>query len=178
MSNIIKMIDDDIIIQKVENDINKEKKDNNENNNYEFITICNNLLDKITEDYKRNKEDIQKLKKMYMIDIKNAKKNKSKKDNKMNSGITKQQKVPPKLCKLLNINQNITMSRVEITKKIYDLIQQRNLYYKDDKRVFRADNDFKKVFNLPDSVNDSIDPKDKNGFNFYTLQSHIKKCYN
>lgn len=143
-----------------------------------FIQMCDNLIDKLTDEYKKNKEEIQKLKKQYQTDMKTAKIKKSTKPiKKPTSGITMVQRVPVKLCNLLNLDTDTNLSRIELTKKLYVLLEDRNLYSPDDKRVFRADDDFKLAFGLPDSVNESTDPKDKTGFNFYTLQSHIKQCY-
>jgi hypothetical protein len=158
--------------------VNEEITVTNQTENPTFLQMCDNLIDKLTDEYKRNKDDIQKLKKQYLLDIKAAK---SKKNinlvKKAESGITMAQKVPLPLCKLLGLETDTTISRIELTKKIYALLEDRELYYKNDKRVFRADNDFMVAFSLTESVNESVDPKDKNGFNFYTLQSYIKKCY-
>lgn len=168
--------DSTTIIQMVNNgeDIVIGSKKKSESN---FLNACDELLKQLTVDYKRNKEDILKLKKMYQHSVKNSEKAKQKKKH---SGITKPQLVPKDLCKLLDLDQNnpVYKSRIEITKEIYELLHSRGLYYQQDKRVLRADEEIKKIFNLPDTVNNSIDPKDKQGFNFYTLQSYIKQCYN
>ena len=161
-------------------DMNDQNNQNNIIKNKiepEFITSCNNLLKRIETDNKYYRDEIKKIKKLYHQDIKSAKKYRNKKGSDRTSGITGEQQVPSGIAKLLNLKEGSVMSRVELTKKIYNLLDERGLRYENDKRVLRADEEIKKVFNLPDDVNNSITATDKNGFNFYNFQTYLAKCY-
>ena len=46
-----------------------------------------------------------------------------------------------------------------------------------DKRILRTDPDIRRVLGVTEEVDMSIDPKDPNGLNFFTLQKHIAKVY-
>ena len=70
------------------------------------------------------------------------------------------------------------MSRPEFTKNFYKTLISKNLIYEKDKRILRVDDQISKILNIPMSVNNSIDHKDKNGFNFYNVQKYIAKCFN
>jgi hypothetical protein len=70
------------------------------------------------------------------------------------------------------------MSRPEFTKRFYKLLEQRSLYYAEDKRVLRVDKEISNVLKIPMDVNGSIYYKDPKGFNFYNVQKYIAKCYN
>jgi chromatin remodeling complex protein RSC6 len=145
---------------------------------YNFTQAYNDLLKKMNQDHKDQVNELKKLMKQHKVDIKNSHNKKANSGKKKQTGFTKPEVVPDNIAKLLDLDKGSSMPRTEVTKEIYKVIQSKGLHYADDKRVFRADKELKKVFNLPDSVNKSTDPKDKSGFNFYNLQSYIAKCYN
>ena len=41
----------------------------------------------------------------------------------------------------------------------------------------RADKKLMSLFSLPSSVNKATDPSDEKAFTFFTIQTHIKKCF-
>ena len=143
-----------------------------------FIIKCDALLEKITKDYRANRDAIRDLKKQYKQEMKAAKKNSRKRKTNKKTGFTKSEIVPPKLAKLIGVEKGTTMPRTQLTKEIYAVIKERGLYYENDKRVLRADKELKKIFHLSDDVNKSIDPHDENGFNFFNIQTYIALCYN
>jgi len=143
----------------------------------EFIKQCDVLLIKINKNYKEQKSEIKNLIKLHKKELKTARRYKKGKQNRDKTGFTKPTIVPDKLSSLIGLERGTIMSRTELTKLIYHELHKRDLYYKNDKRVLRADNEIRKIFNLPESVNQSVDPKDKNGFNFYNLQKYIARCY-
>ena len=126
---------------------------------------------KVLKDLKLN---IKKLESSYQHDINKAVKVKKRKagPNKP-TGFVKELELVKELADLINVPEGTKISMPTYTKKFYEMLKREHLYYENDGRVLRANDQIKKVFNLPDSVNDSTDYKDKNGFNFYTLQKHI-----
>ena len=144
----------------------------------EFTIKCNNLLDRINKNYREHRDEIKNLIKLHKKEIKLNKKTKPEKIKREMTGFTKPTIVPDKLVKLFKLRKGCVMSRVELTKLFYKMFKEKNLYYADDKRIFRANNDIKKALNLPDRVNDSIDAHDANGFNFYNIQTYLAECYN
>jgi|AntRauTorckE6833_2_1112554.scaffolds.fasta_scaffold58899_2 chromatin remodeling complex protein RSC6 len=171
---------EDNIISSEEVKKNQKPEDINEINDMitNFDNMCDNILIKITEDYKSQKEEIRKLKLKYHQDIKKAKKVKTQVKVKKATGFTKTELVPYGLTRIINVAEGTILSRTQVTKKVYGYIKQNNLYYEKNKRVLRADSLLKEVFNLSDYVNKSTNEKDKNGFNFYNIQKYISKCYN
>ncbi|CAH6421794.1 Hypothetical protein KVN_LOCUS481 [uncultured virus] len=162
--------------QNIQPDVNNIDKSNVIED--KFLKYSSEIIAKINSNYKEEKENIKKLVKMYKNEMKTyAKKNKKRKTNTKKTGFTKPELVPDNLAKLVGEKQGITMSRTELTKKIYDVFRDRGLFYEKDKRVLRADTEILKIFNLPNSVNESNNAKDKNGLNFYTIQKYIANCY-
>jgi chromatin remodeling complex protein RSC6 len=143
-----------------------------------FLAALTEMKDEVERANKMNKELRNKLNKLeatYRHDLTRAlKSRKQKKDNKP-TGFVKKSVIPADLLKLVNEKPGVEMSMPEYTRKLYAEIKKRNLFYEDDRRVFRADDQFKKIFGLKDSVNESTNYKDKNGFNFSTLQYHISQ---
>ena len=128
-------------------------------------TNCIDLLKKIR---KKN----NKLKK-----ILNKKKKKRKKIlNK--KGITHKKEVPAKIKEFFKLDNNCLLSRIEITKKFYRYISEKNLKYDKDKRIIIPDKKLRDLFNLEENINKKLDVKDKTLLTVYTIQTYIKKCYN
>ena len=57
-------------------------------------------------------------------------------------------------------------------------MKEENLLYEKDKRILRVNNEISEIFGVPLSVNDSYDPKDRNGFNMMTYQNGINYALN
>ena len=127
-----------------------------------------------TEILKGLKNGFKRLESSYEHDINKAVKTKRKRNGPVKAtGFVKELDLPKELAELINVPEGTKISMPTYTKKFYEMLKKNNLFYENDGRVLRANDQIKKVFNLPDSVNNSIDYKDKNGFNFYTLQKHI-----
>lgn len=142
-----------------------------------FKTALNELRNEITTQtrvLKDLKSGVKKLETSYQHDINKAVKAKRRKNgpNKP-TGFVKELELPKELADLINVPEGTKISMPSYTKKFYEMLKRENLFYENDGRVLRANDQIKKVFNLPDSVNESTNYKDKNGFNFYTLQKHI-----
>ena len=150
---------------------------NFEDSDSEVIKLCNKLLKENQEYYRNTRDQIRKIKKLYLQDMKIAKKHMRKRKNNKKTGFTKDDVVPEKLAELIGVDKDTAMPRTKLTKEIYSVIKDRNLFYDKDKRVLRADKELMNIFNLSENVNKSTDPRDKNGFNFFNIQQHIAKCY-
>ena len=142
------------------NDISNIIKDINND-----FTTCMLLLKKI----KKKNNKLQKI-----LNKKNKKKNQRILNKK---GITKKKNVPKKLCYFFNLDSDILMSRIEITKKIYKYVKDNNLKYNKDKRIILPDKKLRDLFDLEEVTNKELDIKDKKILSVYTLQTYIKKCY-
>ena len=171
----------DIIIES-DDDLNSSQKaiDTSESpeTDSKFEAQCELLIDKLTVTYKQQREEIRRLIKLHRSEMKHMRKSGKSSVKKDPTGFTKEEVVPDKLAEFLSLPKGSLSSRTLLTKQVYNEIKKRKLYYQNDGRVLRADADIMKLFNLSDSVNQSTDPKDKHGFNFYNLQKHIAKCYN
>lgn len=164
------------------NSINSTNSKNNTDisndiNNLYFIQLCDNLINDINENAKKHKEQIRNLKNLFKKEIKNSIKYKKKNIKKKNTGFTTNEVVPKVLCDLINVEYGTKMPRTILTKKIYQILKDRNLYYEQDKRILRADDEIKKIFDLSDQVNNSTSCDDEHSFNFYNIQTYIAKCY-
>jgi chromatin remodeling complex protein RSC6 len=142
-----------------------------------FKTALNELRNEITSQTKVLKDlksGVKKLEVSYQHDINKAVKSKRRKSGPSKpTGFVKELELSKDLADLIGVTEGTKISMPTYTKKFYEMLKRENLFYEGDGRVLRANDKIKKVFNLPDSVNQSIDHKDKNGFNFYTLQKHI-----
>jgi hypothetical protein len=132
-------------------------------------------IDGIIMSLKRQIKQLRLLKKRYRKDVYIAAKIKKKRDIK--TGFAKSSLVPDKIADFLNIPKGTSMSRPVVTKYIYRELKNRGLYYENDKRVLRVDDDVCEMFNLPKNVNHITDPKDPNGFNLFNFQKKVASCY-
>jgi chromatin remodeling complex protein RSC6 len=111
----------------------------------------------------------------YSTDMKYASKHRKKRKKKTKSGVTIPIKIPNDLADFINVEHNSEMTRCELQKILCKTLKDKKLQYEKDKRILRADDELKKIFNLPESVNQVTDAKDKNGFTIFTLQKYISK---
>ena len=91
------------------------------------------------------------------------------------TGFIKQIALSKELAELIGEEEKTMMSMPEYTKEFFRMMKEQKLLYEGDGRVFRANDRIKKVFNLPENVNESTNYRDKEGFNLYNLQSYISK---
>ena len=161
-----------------ENTENTEKTNSIDEQNSEFNKQCDLLLEKITKNYKEQRDDIRNLVKLHKKEMKAINKNKRNRKSKDKTGFTKPGIVPDKLADFIGIENGTEMSRTELTGLLCKEFNRRNLYHKKDRRIIIPDNDVKLLFNLSKEADKSNNPKDKNGLNFYNLQTHIAQCYN
>lgn len=121
----------------------------------------------------------KKLETAYNADMKRVAKTSNKKRIRTKkTGFAKPKPVPEDLAKYIGVDPGTELSGPEVTKKVWAQLRAKNLMYEKDKRVFRTDKETSKLFNVPASVNNSVNHKDKNGFNFCTLQKYITNAFN
>lgn len=149
---------------------------NSEEESSEFLKQCDQLLEKISKNYKDQRDEIRNLMKLHKKELKMYKKKKPS-ILKEQTGFTKPCPVPEKLAKFLKLDAGKELSRTELTKLLCGEFKKRGLYHKDDRRIIIPDAEVRKMFGLTKDAEKSTDPKDKNGLNFYNLQKYIAQCY-
>jgi hypothetical protein len=160
---------------------NRKNKISDElNNELKFKKNVQDFHAKINEQSKSLKilrDELKKIEVSYNHDLTKVLKSKTRKaSNTPPTGFVKKVTLPPKMAKLIGAAENTVMSMPDYTAAFYEEMEKRKLFYEGDKRVFRADKEIMEVFKLNDSVNKSVDYKDKEGFNFSTLQRHFSKA--
>jgi len=117
---------------------------------------------------------LRKLESAHRAEIKSVRKHKQKRNGQHKpTGFAKPQVVPEKLAKFIGIKGGSELTGPEITSAVWKQLKARNLTYEADKRVFRTNKEVSALFNVPATVNSSIDHRDENGFNFCNLQTYI-----
>ena len=134
------------------------------------INTCSNFIKKL-------KASAKELRQVYNQDIIKIKKMKKSRENSDIIGFNKKIILPNKLANLIKVPNGSIMTMPEYTKKVFNELKERNLYYKEDNRIFRADKEFIEIFELKDSVNKSITFPDPEGFNIRTIQKCISNAY-
>lgn len=116
----------------------------------------------------------RKLVSAHRAEIKSVRKHKQKRNGQHKpTGFAKPQVVPEKLAKFIGVKGGEQLTGPEITSAVWKQLKSRNLTYENDKRVFRTNKEVSALFNVPASVNSSVDHRDENGFNFCNLQTYI-----
>lgn len=140
---------------------------------------------KLKELIKSVSENLKKLQSVHKSEVKKMRTKKSKRsENHKPTGFARLRPVTGKLAGFIGVESGTELSGPEITKKVWAVLKSRNLTYqgdekkgvKGDQRVLRVDEEVSKLFNVPMSVNKSVDCKDPNGFNFGNLQKYIKNA--
>lgn len=117
---------------------------------------------------------LRKLESAHRAEIKSVRKHKQKRNGTHKpTGFAKPQVVPEKLAKFIGVRGGAELTGPEITSAVWKQLKSRNLTYENDKRVFRTNKEVSALFNVPASVNNSVDHRDENGFNFCNLQTYI-----
>jgi chromatin remodeling complex protein RSC6 len=117
---------------------------------------------------------LRKLEGAHRQDIKKVRKHKQKRNGQHKpTGFAKPQLVPDKLAKFICVKSGSELTGPEITSAVWKQLKSRNLTYEKDKRVFRTNKEVSALFNVPATVNTSVDHRDEHGFNFCNLQTYI-----
>lgn len=153
------------------------------NNDLEFIDSDNEEEDVINDDFdlkldklrkelhenyieqKQLMDQIQQLLTSHKISLSSNKSKIVPKIYKFND-FNKLEKIPPSLRKLLKI-ENETMTKMDITKLLYEYFKENKMYDKKTKTKIIPNNQIKKIFNI----------KNNEEINFYNLQMWINKLY-
>jgi hypothetical protein len=138
------------------------------------IKILNNEVKNINKEIDNIILKLKEIKKKNnkILNIKINKTNKN-----IKRGLQKEILVPKKICNFLSINFGTKLAKPKVQKMIYNIMKSRKLYYSKDKRVLRIDNELQKLFDINMDVNNSVNPKDKWGFNIYNFNKYLSKLY-
>lgn len=104
--------------------------------------------------------------KLYKQDMR--KRPKAKKKKKKPSGVNKPKDVPETLKEFFDLESDIKLSRVDVVKKLYAYIKEKELQDSDDGRTITPNDELKELFSLNDGEE----------LSFYNVQKHLKKLYN
>ena len=169
-------ISDDEFYDNIDVDSKSEKKTGKKKKATDVIQLCNDLETKMIESFKANRAEIRRIKREYQKKINKLDKHAA---SKKPVGINNVTQIPNVLADLIDVKRGTKMARTELGKHIYEVFKERDLLYEDDKRVMRVDNELAKIFETTTAVNQSTDPKAPIdiGFNFYNMQSYIKRCF-
>ena len=176
--NVNKILNDkekDIDIDLIYTDINDKLNLKFRNQHEEIKNELNDLKNKLKE----CSNNMKKLESAHRHDVKQIYKSKTKrKTSNKQTGFIKERVIPENLAKFLHIESGTKLTGPKITKLVWEELKKRNLQYKNDKRVFRTNDEVSSVFDVKKSVNKSTSHKDKNGFNFCNIQKHISYALN
>jgi hypothetical protein len=152
----------------------------------EQLTNARKEYDQVKDLLKSIGTNLKKLQDAHKSDLKNATKSKKseRKKNHTPTGFARLRPVSGKLAEFIGVESGKELTGPAVTKLVWAELKNRGLTWKGDEkkgvkgdqRVLRVDKEVSKIFNVPMSVNESTDHKDKSGFNFGNLQSYIKKA--
>ena len=171
----------EVVDKKVDKKTNKNTLPDSLTKEFKFtkaLDAFKNKLNEQTDTIKHLRAEIKKLETSYNTDIMKAFKTKTKyikKNASVPTGFVKPTVLPDGMAKIIHVETGTVMSMPDYTRKFYEELKTRKLLHDKDKRIFRADDEIMTVFKLPASVNESVNYRDKNGFNFSTLQGIISK---
>jgi chromatin remodeling complex protein RSC6 len=125
------------------------------------------------------------LKKHYKLTSKQMQKmNKNKRQNtnpRSPTGFGKPCFVPSTLRALLKLGEDECVTRPTVTQKLYSYIKDNSLFDSNDKRLLRVNDSLSKALQLSAQevklINSSTSTKDKQGLNFYNIQSYVARLY-
>ena len=125
------------------------------------------------------------LKKHYKLTSKQIQKmNKGKRQNtnpRSPTGFGKPCFVPSTLRSLLKLGDDECVTRPTVTQKLYSYIKDNSLFDTNDKRLLRVNDSLSKALQLSAQevklINSSTSTKDKQGLNFYNIQSYVARLY-
>ncbi|ARF09005.1 hypothetical protein Catovirus_1_1055 [Catovirus CTV1] len=143
----------------------------------ETLADFKNKVDTEIDTLKKLKNELKKIESNYQQDLMKVWKSKKKRvNNGEKTGFIKSRKLPKKLADLIGVEEGTEMSMPTYTQNFYEkVLDKNNLFYEKDKRVFRATKELMQSLGLPESVNNSTNYLDKDGFNFSTLQKHLTR---
>lgn len=140
-------------------------------------------LEKAQEELSSLKTSVKKYQKMVEKDMTKANKGKRRVNRERSpSGFGKPSVIPESLRKLLKIDVGTEMTRPEVTKRLYEYLDNHNLRDAKDKRIMRTNPELVSAFGLtPEQVkniNECTDIKQgEKGLNFYNIQKFVAALY-
>ena len=147
-----------------------------------FVDLYMNLMEEVNSLQKQMrsvKNNMNKLYSAYKHDIKHALKNNSnKKTKKKKTGFQILRDIPNDIADFIGVEHGTKMSRTKLSSEIQSTLKERKLYYEKDKRIYRADKEVLKLFNLSKDVNKITDAKDKKALTIFTIQKYLKDKIN
>lgn len=176
-------VEQPVLSQTEQTDLNNEQQNESEENLFE--TQYSELFSELTKTQehlsllKNNLKRFYKSTERQLTKLSRNKRNTNK--NRSPTGFGKVKPVPLTLKTLLNLEDNVEMTRPAVTKKLYEYIDANNLRSAEDKRIIKVNDNLTKAFKLTKeqvkNINASKTVKDDNGLNFYNIQKYVAKLY-
>lgn len=91
-----------------------------------------------------------------------------------NHGILEESKITPELAAFLNVDKDTSIRRPQVTKAIGNYVRENNLANPDNKRIFKTDDNLKKILGEPRFLIEKKNPALGEGFSYFNLQSYLK----
>jgi chromatin remodeling complex protein RSC6 len=91
-----------------------------------------------------------------------------------NHGILEESKITPELAAFLNVDKDTSIRRPQVTKAIGNYVRENNLANPENKRVFKTDDNLKKILGEPRFLIEKKNPSLGAGFSYFNLQSYLK----
>ena len=145
----------------------------------EFIIKCEELIKEKKIKHKKEIDELRELIKLHKKELKQAQQTKPNKKSTIKTGFVKPSVVPDNIADFLGIERGTMIARTKVGSLLMNEFKKRNLLYAKDKRIIIPNNDIYKLFpklKVTDKI--STDPKDPDGLNLYTFQTHLSDCYN
>ena len=148
-------------------------QDNSESKFEKLIISLEETRKKISTLQKEEKLIIKKLNNVHKSELKKAS-NRKRRANAKPTGFATKKEIRGKLADWLKVENGTMMTGPEISSNFWKRIREEGLQYEDNKRIFRANKEVADIFGVDMKLaNKSTDPKDANGFNMRTYQTHI-----
>lgn len=147
---------------------------------FEKLMITLNETRKNIADLQRQEKIlIKKMSNVHKSELRRAS-NKKRRPNVKPTGFATPKMIGGRFADWLGVERGTMLTGPEISSAFWKRIKEEGLQYEDNKRIFRCNKEVAEIFNISDKemkiMNKSIDPKDENGFNMRTYQTHIARA--
>ena len=140
----------------------------------DMLTTISNLVRKL----KLVESDLKNIRVLYQKEVReNNKRNKQKKPRKNGNtephGFVKEVEISDDLAQFLKRPKGSLMARPQVTKAISLYVKEHNLANPENKTIFKADKDLKKLLGEPRFLINKKKPELGNGYSYFNLQTHL-----
>jgi len=140
----------------------------------DMLNTISNLVRKL----KLVESDLKNIRVLYQKEVReNNKRNKQKKPRKNGNterhGFVREVEISDELAQFLKLPKGSLMARPQVTKAISLYVKEHNLANQENKTIFKADKDLKKLLGEPRYLINKKKPELGNGYSYFNLQTHL-----